>query len=59
MKRQGKSCGLRTLVAANKGNRWAFVFGSPTKQCGHIDKDEAEALEKLAARWARHSVPVS
>ena len=45
---QGKSGGFRTLVATNKGNRWIFVFGFPKNERSNIDKDEAEALKKLA-----------
>ena len=45
---QGKSGGYRTLVATNKGNRWIFVFGFPKSERSNIDKDEAEALKKLA-----------
>lgn len=48
---QGKAraAGYRTLVATNKGNRWVFVFGFPKNERSNIDKDEAEALKKLAA----------
>lgn len=46
---QGKSGGYRTLVATNKGNRWVFVFGFPKNERSNIDRDEAEALKKLAA----------
>ena len=46
---QGKSGGYRTLVATNKGDRWVFVFGFPKNERSNIDKDEAEALKKLAA----------
>ena len=46
---QGKSGGFRTLVATNKGNRWIFVFGFPKNERSNIDKDEGEALKKLAA----------
>lgn len=45
---QGKSGGYRTLVATNKGNRWVFVYGFPKNERANIDKDEAEALKKLA-----------
>lgn len=45
---QGKSGGLRTLVATNKGNRWVFVYGFPKSERANIDKDEAQALKKLA-----------
>jgi hypothetical protein len=46
---QGKSGGYRTLVATNRGNRWLFVYGFPKNERSNIDKDEAEALKKLAA----------
>jgi len=46
---QGKSGGFRTLVATNKGNRWVFVFGFPKNERSNVDKDETEALKKLAA----------
>lgn len=46
---QGKSGGFRTLVATNKGTRWIFVFGFPKNERSNIDKDEEEALKKLAA----------
>jgi len=46
---QGKSGGFRTLVATNKGNRWVFLFGFPKNERSNIDKDEEEALKKLAA----------
>jgi len=46
---QGKSGGFRTLVATNRENRWIFVFGFPKKERSNIDKDEQEALKKLAA----------
>lgn len=46
---QGKSGGFRTLVATNKGSRWVFVFGFSKNERSNIDKDEEEALKKLAA----------
>ena len=45
---QGKSGGYRTLVATNRGDRWVFVFGFPKNERSNIDKDEREALKKLA-----------
>ncbi len=45
---QGKSGGYRTLVATNRGNRWVFVYGFPKNERANIDKDETEALRKLA-----------
>jgi hypothetical protein len=46
---QGKSGGYRTLVATNKGSRWVFVYGFPKNERSNIDRDEEEALKKLAA----------
>jgi len=46
---QGKRGGFRTLVATNKRNRWIFVYGFPKNERSNIDKDEEEALKKLAA----------
>jgi hypothetical protein len=45
---QGKRGGFRTLVATNKGTRWVFVYGFPKNERSNIDKDEEEALKKLA-----------
>ena len=46
---QGKSGGYRTLIATNQGDRWVFIFGFPKNERSNIDKDETEALKKLAA----------
>ena len=46
---QGKRGGFRTLVATNKGDRWFFLFGFPKNERSNIDKDEEEALKKLAS----------
>jgi hypothetical protein len=46
---QGKRSGFRTLIATNKGDRWIFVFGFPKNERSNIDKDEEEALKKLAS----------
>jgi hypothetical protein len=45
---QGKSGGFRTLVAINKAKWWFFVFGFPKNVRSNIDKDEEDALKKLA-----------
>lgn len=45
---EGKRGGFRTLVATNHGDRWIFVFGFPKNERSNIDKDEQEALKKLA-----------
>jgi len=34
---------------ANKGSRWVSVFGFPKNERSNIDKDEEEALKKLAS----------
>ena len=46
---EGKRGGFRTLVATNRAGRWFFVFGFPKNERGSIDRDEEEALKKLAA----------
>ena len=55
---QGKSGGFRTPVATNKGNRWIFVFGFPKNERSNIDKDEEEALKKLAAHLLSLTAPL-
>jgi hypothetical protein len=54
---QGKSGGFRTLVVSNKGNRWFFVFGFPKNVRSNMDKDEEEALKKLASYLLSLSPP--
>ncbi|MBK1620683.1 hypothetical protein CKO42_20065 [Lamprobacter modestohalophilus] len=46
---QGKSGGYRTMIATNNKDRWFFVFGFPKNLRSNIDKDEEEALKKLAS----------
>ncbi|MDZ4252038.1 MAG: type II toxin-antitoxin system RelE/ParE family toxin [Sulfuritalea sp.] len=45
------------MVATNKGNRWIFVFGFPKNERSNIDKDEEEALKKLAAHLLSLTAP--
>ncbi|WP_309735431.1 type II toxin-antitoxin system RelE/ParE family toxin [Chamaesiphon sp. OTE_75_metabat_556] len=45
---QGKSGGFRTLIATNKEDRWVFIYGFPKNERSNIDKNEEEALKKLA-----------
>src|SRR3990172_861038 len=54
---QGKSGGYRTLVATNRGGKWFFVFGFPKNVRSNIDKDEEEALKKLASYLLSLSAP--
>lgn len=53
---QGKSGGFRTLVATNKGGRWIFVFGFSKNERGNINKQEEEALKKLATHLLSLSI---
>ena len=46
---QGKRGGFRTLLATNLGDRWIFVYGFPKNERSNIDKDEKEALKRLAS----------
>lgn len=46
---EGKRGGFRSLVATNKGDRWVFIYGFSKSERSNIDKDEQEALKKLAA----------
>lgn len=46
---QGKSGGWRTLVATQRGKHWIFLYGFPKNERSNIDKDEEDALKKLAA----------
>ena len=45
---RGKSGGVRTLVATNKGDRWFFVFGFAKNDRANITNAELEALQLLA-----------
>jgi hypothetical protein len=54
---QGKRGGFRTLVATNKSNRWFFLYGFPKNERSNIDKDEEEALKKLAAHLLSLTAP--
>lgn len=45
---QGKSGGFRTLVATNQGGRWIFIYDFAKNERSNIDKDELEALRRLA-----------
>lgn len=45
---QGKRGGFRTLVATKQSGRWIFVYGFPKNERSNIDKDEEEALKRLA-----------
>lgn len=46
---RGKRAGARTLVAANKADRWFFVFGFEKNQRANISADELAALQDIAA----------
>lgn len=42
---KGKSGGIRTLVATNRGDRWFFLFGFEKSERGNITAKEAQALK--------------
>jgi hypothetical protein len=46
---KGKRSGFRTLIATNQGDLWFFVFGFPKIERSNIDKEEEEALKRLAS----------
>jgi hypothetical protein len=46
---RGKSGGVRTLIATNKGGRWLFVFGFEKNERANITPTELEALQELAS----------
>jgi hypothetical protein len=52
---RGKSGGVRTLVAMNKGNRWFFIFGFEKNERANIYKKELEleALQDIATDLLR------
>lgn len=50
---RGKSGGVRTLVATNKGNRWFFVFGFEKNERANINAREIEAVQRIAADLLR------
>jgi hypothetical protein len=45
---RGKSGGVRTLVATNKGSGWFFVFGFEMNERANINNDELQDLQMLA-----------
>lgn len=45
---KGKRCGVRTIVATNRGNRWFFVYGFEKNTRSNITTKEKEALQYLA-----------
>ena len=45
---RGKSGGVRTLIATNKGSRWFFVFGFEKNDRANITADELGALQDIA-----------
>ena len=46
---RGKSGGVRTLVATNRGSRWFFLFGFEKSERGNVSDGELEALRAIAA----------
>lgn len=46
---QGKSGGMRTLLACNFRDRWVFLYGFAKNERENIDERELDALKQLAA----------
>ncbi|MDB5820232.1 MAG: hypothetical protein JWQ11_3872 [Rhizobacter sp.] len=47
---EGKSAGLRTLVATRMKGRWLFVYGFLKNERDNIDPDELAGLKGYATR---------
>lgn len=45
---QGKSCGLRTILAFKVGSQTFFIFGFPKNAQDNINKKELKAFKRLA-----------
>lgn len=52
---RGKSGGVRTLVATNKGSRWFFIYGFEKNDRANIAEDELEALQDIAEQLLARS----
>jgi hypothetical protein len=48
---RGKSGGVRTLIATNKGERWLFVFGFEKNERTNITPTELGALQDMASEF--------
>ena len=53
---RGKSGGVRTLIATNKGSKWFFVFGFEKNDRANITENELEALQELAQELLARTV---
>ena len=53
---RGKSGGVRTLIATNKGSKWFFVFGFEKNDRANITENELEALQELAEELLARTV---
>lgn len=45
---RGKSGGVRTIVATNRGDRWFFMYGFEKNERANIDKDELKFFQEVA-----------
>lgn len=45
---RGKSGGVRTIVATNRGDRWFFMYGFEKNERANIDKDELKLFQEVA-----------
>lgn len=53
---QGKSGGLRTILAFKVGNKSFFMFGFAKNQRANVDVKELKALKKMAKELLGYSV---
>ncbi|NQY90005.1 MAG: type II toxin-antitoxin system RelE/ParE family toxin [Colwellia sp.] len=55
---QGKSGGLRTILAFKVGNKSFFMFGFAKNQRANVDAKELKALKKMAKELLGYSASV-
>jgi hypothetical protein len=48
---KGKRGGLRTLLAADRRERWIFIYGFAKTERGNVDDAELRALRRLARTY--------
>jgi hypothetical protein len=54
---RGKSGGVRTIVATNRGDRWFFMYGFEKNERANIDKDELKFFQEVAKELLRFTEP--
>lgn len=54
---RGKSGGVRTIVATNRGAGWFFMYGFEKNERANIDKDELKFFQEVAKELLGLSEP--